>query len=88
MAVISRSDLQYTYTWTAVQGDNPRLTGSPDRELLNRNEGYEVLHYLNDVCKSREVALKAERMIRNHLPNDIRSRTRITDWLNANWGNH
>lgn len=88
MAVISRSDLEYTYTWTAAQGDNPRLTGSPDRELLNRNEGYEVLHYLNDVCKSREIALKAERMIRHHLPSDIRSRTRITDWLNANWNKH
>lgn len=85
MAVIARSDLQYRYTWSADKGDNPRLTGSPDRELLDRNEGYEVLHYLNSISQRKETALKAERLIQQHLPGNIRSRANITEWLKANW---
>lgn len=85
MAVITRSDLQYIYTWSADKGDNPRLTGSPDRDLLDRSEGYEVLLYLNSISQSKGTALKAERLIQQHLPGNIRSRTHITEWLKANW---
>lgn len=88
MAVITRSDLQYIYTWSADKGDNPRLTGSPDRDLLDRNEGYEVLRYLNSISKTKETALKAERLIQQHLPGNIRSHANITEWLIENWRNY
>jgi hypothetical protein len=29
MGLISKSDLQYDYSWTAVDGDNPKVTGDP-----------------------------------------------------------
>ena len=39
MGVINKSDLYYQgYSWTALAGDNPKITGKPDSTLLNRNE--------------------------------------------------
>ena len=47
MVNFSKADLQYEYTWTTVTDDNPDETGTPDRDLLNRFEGYEVLYFIN-----------------------------------------
>ncbi len=85
MAVITKKDLQFTYRWSADNGDNPNRTGSPDNHMIDRDEGYEVLHYLNALNTDKETALKAERLIRNHLPSSTRSTMKITDWLNENW---
>ncbi|AOY94322.1 hypothetical protein BKK79_20340 [Cupriavidus sp. USMAA2-4] len=95
MPVITRSDLQYEYSWTPVNGDNPKLTGKPDDVLLNRKEGYEVLAFLVHFCRSwndadgkpltRAHALKAERLIHLHLPSDVRSRMDVSEWLADNW---
>ncbi|MFC5498121.1 hypothetical protein ACFPOE_11295 [Caenimonas terrae] len=84
MANLSQSQLQFTYGWRAGGGDNAHLTGHPDRDLLNRHEGYEVLHYLNTHLRSDMDALKAERMLQ-YLPSNLRSFQHITQWLNANW---
>lgn len=88
MAVISKADLKFDYKWSADKGDNPKLTGSPDRDLIDRDEGYEVLRYLNAVSKTKATALKAERLIKQHLPGSVRSRARITEWLQQNWSNY
>lgn len=85
MSVISSNQLQYKYSWTAIRPDDPKVTGQPDQTFLNRNEGYEVLAFLNRVAKTTADALKAERIIKTALPGDVRSRANVLDWLNKNW---
>lgn len=54
MGLLVKSDLQYEdeYSWTAIDGDNPKITGIPDSTLLNREEGYEVLAFINRFAKN------------------------------------
>lgn len=85
MTTIKREDLCYVYSWTAIPPDDERKTGNPDRVLLNRHEGYEVLPFLNRICTNLQQALKAERLIQTELPGEIRSRAHVLDWLNRNW---
>ena len=90
MSQLSKSDLQFTYSWTAIPPDDARLTGVPDSTLLNRNEGYEVLAFINRMDTAtkwpdKTGALKVERLIRNHLPGDVRSHAHVWKWLVDNW---
>lgn len=93
MEMVTRSDLVYAYSWTALRGDDPRLTGRPDDVLLNRGEGYEVLAFINSFCTrhnfafpvTKRDALKVERLIHDHLPGSVRSRKNVDAWLVDNW---
>lgn len=93
MGLITKSDLYYKdYSWTAIGGDDPEKTGEPDRSLLNRKEGYEVLPFINKFCrehnlKSKKSAEKVEKIIRNEVPSDIRSQEKIITWIEENWDN-
>lgn len=92
MATISSSDLYYKdYSWTALYGDNPKITGEPDSTLLNRKEGYEILYFVNRFCAIHSLnkisAIKVERMIREEVPGDIRSQINIKSWIVNNWNN-
>ena len=96
-AHVTSGDLQYRYSWSAsAQHDNPLLRGHPDRDLLNRSEGYEVLAFLNAFASSthhgdtkakfgKREALKAERALHSLVPSNIHSRARIMEWLRTNW---
>lgn len=85
-AVITADQLQFKdYSWRAVPPDDPRVTGSADSTFLNRREGYEVLAFLNRICTELAQAWKAERLIRNNLPADVRSRANVLAWLQRNW---
>jgi hypothetical protein len=85
MPHISKNDLKFQYQWSAMPPDDPRLTGQPDATFLNRHEGYEVLAFLNKTSANPAGALKAERLIKERLPGDVRSRRNVLDWLIANW---
>lgn len=91
MAIISRSDLYYKdYSWTTIYGDNPKITGQPDSTLLNRKEGYEILYFINKLAeihdlKKLQSAIKIEKMIRNELPENVRSQENIRKWILENW---
>lgn len=90
MSLLTKSDLKFTYSWTAIPPDDARITGFPDSTLLNRNEGYEVLALINRVAAAskwtdKAPALKVERMIKSHLPGDIRSHANVWKWLIDNW---
>tara|TARA_R110002050_G_scaffold113496_1_gene228374 strand:+ start:3285 stop:3575 length:291 start_codon:yes stop_codon:yes gene_type:complete len=91
MGLISKTDLYYSdYSWTVINGDNPKVTGEPDSTLLNRKEGYEILYFINKFCemyklKQKASATKVERTIRDEVPSDIRSQKNISDWLVKNW---
>jgi hypothetical protein len=93
MTLITKSDLQYEYSWTALPGDDPRISGEPDSTLLNRNEGYEMLYFINKFCekyqlKKKSSAFKVERMIKIDMPRDIRSQENISKWVVENWANY
>jgi hypothetical protein len=90
MALLTGSDLQYSYNETATSNDNPQLRGEPDRSLVNRHEKYEVLYFINRLAEikgwqNKAIGLKAERLIKVHLPPNIRSRENIIEWLENNW---
>lgn len=90
MALLAKSDLVYTYKWTAGAGDNPKITGFPDNALLNRGEGYEVLDFINRFAtkhelKEKSLGLKVEKLIKEKLPSDTRSHKNVEAWLVANW---
>ena len=93
MGLLARSDLTFTYTWKADEGDNAKITGFPDNKLLDRNEGYEVLPFINRYAEQHQLrqktsGLKIERMIRTHLPGNTRSHKNIKEWITENWGKY
>lgn len=90
MTLLSSTDLNYSYSWTVFAPDDAKVTGVPDSTLLNRHEGYEVLAFINRVAKAskwtdKSAALKAERLINEHLPSDVRSHKNVWQWLVDNW---
>ncbi len=92
---LKKSDLQFNYPPSATPGDDPSLRFSPDSDLLNRSEWYEVLYFVNKFANEKTttptmqnqvyVAKKAERLIHRYLPSDYRSHSRVETWLLANW---
>jgi hypothetical protein len=93
MSLLTKSDLKYTYSWTAINGDNPKISGEPDNTLFNRHEGYEVLYLINKFAeiynfKQKASGLKLEEMIKNHLPSEVRSQINVKQWLKNNWNNY
>jgi len=90
MPLLTKSDLKYTYSWEAIEPDDPKVTGEPDSTLLNRGEGYEVLPFINRFAKTHGIkqkasGLKTEKLIKEHLPSDIRSHKNVSKWLVDNW---
>ncbi len=86
---LTKKDLKYTYSWTAIRGDNPKVTGEPDSTLFNRNEGYEVLYLINKIAeikkwKTKNTLLNLEEKIKNKLPSNIRSQKNVKEWLDKN----
>lgn len=94
MVYYTKADMIYNdYVWRArLEHDNPNITGFPDDILLDRNEGYEVLYFINAIAKhsnwsvsNKSGGKKIEQMLRK-LPGHIRSRKNIYNWLVQNWG--
>ncbi|MCP1289831.1 hypothetical protein NK214_06460 [Chromobacterium sp. S0633] len=102
MSSISANELSgnYQYSWQAVPGDNPKITGTPDSNLLSTTEGYEVIDFINGFLKNNinppvsvqtrlPTAHKIEKMI--HLAKgkvaDHKRSTYVT-WIVNNWSNH
>ena len=93
MSLITKADLQFTYSWTAIPPDDPRVTGKPDSTLLNRNEGYEVLSFIDRIATAsnwtaKAPCLKTERLIKSHLPGDTRSHANVWKWIVDNWSKY
>jgi len=92
MPLLSKADLVGTYSWTAIKGDDPRVSGPPDSTLLNRHEGYEVLYFINKLAEIHNLAqkasgLKIEKMLKS-VPSDQRSQEHVKAWIEANWSSH
>jgi len=90
MALIKKSDLKYEYSWTAIPGDDPKVTGEPDSSRFSRNEGYEVIYLINKLSnlwglKKIASAHKMEKMINEDLPSGTQSQKGVKDWIKKNW---
>ena len=71
MNLLVKSDLEYTYSWTAIDGDDPKISGIPDNTLFNRNEGYEDLYLINKFANihslnQKKSGKKIEKMIKKY----------------------
>jgi len=95
MALISKNDLLYKneYSWTAVPGDDPKVSGKPDSTKFSRHEGYEVLYLINHLASEwnfKQIALanKMEKVIKLYLPSNIQSQENVKNWLHSNWDNY
>lgn len=88
MAILSKGDLELQYSWHTTSNDNPRLIGSPDRDLLNSTEGYEVLNFINNFAEKHRLpkleAKKLEHIIRNEVPEELHSKFNIDAWIAIN----
>ncbi len=91
MANFKKSDLKLMYSWTAsAENDNAKITGKPDSILLDRNEGYEVLPFLNNYMTYKGWTLKTtlnklEDCLRKDVPGTTRSHANIKNWLDENF---
>ncbi|WP_409319948.1 hypothetical protein [Pseudomonas putida] len=90
MPTMKASDLRYPYKWSVTEGDDAQLI-SQDAQHLSRNEGYEMLLYLNSLTSdtggdmavsSRQVV---EWMLKEHYPATASNARSVTDWVFANW---
>lgn len=90
MPQMRRSDLHYEYRWTVTENDNPKLITN-DARHLSRNEGYEMLHYLNNLTgkdgtdlpvRSRQIV---EWMLKEHFNSTAPSHVTVTTWVAQNW---
>lgn len=92
MTLLTKDDLALDYSWEAIDGDDPDERGVPDSSLLHRDEGYEIIDFINSFAekyelKEKKSGLKIEQMIKFHMPSNIRSKEKIENWLKDNWGN-
>ena len=91
MGSINKIDLKYNdYSWSTYSNDDPKVTEVPDNTLLNRHEGYEVLYLINKLAEiwkfeRKSSGVKIERMIKEHLPDNIKSQIEIRKWIHDNW---
>lgn len=91
MARMKKADFGYKdYAWKAI-GDNPKRKGKIERTQLHRNQGYEVIYFVNtfmDRYFLTETATgrKIEEMIRKKVPPTHKDRESITQWIVENWG--
>lgn len=90
LTTYQRTDMVYTdYQWQALPGDViPEVIDGTHHSRLNRNEGYEMLHFISSLAKTWHldaypVALyrKLETIIRTKLPENVRTRAAIRDWI-------
>ncbi|WPO92642.1 hypothetical protein [Chryseobacterium sp. HR92] len=88
-----KSQMIYSdYKWSAkADHDNPKFIGAQDAAMLNREEGYEMLYFINsmaltwswnDSLVSRQ---KLEHIIRAEVPSDIRTHSGIKNWIEQNY---
>lgn len=91
MPKVTKGNLNYTdYSWRAVPGDDPTKTRE-DADRLSRNEGYEVVDFLNSFVGEKGVDLPVstrqiiEWMIHEKLPSNIQGRTKVKAWVVENY---
>ena len=89
---LTKSDLKYCYSGY-VKSDDPAQLEEPDPACLNRRQWYEVLYFVNMFANiygkgSSGVARHAEKLLHDHVPQDLNSHEQIKQWLLDYWKFH
>lgn len=90
MPKLTREDLYYEYSLKVTENDNPKLI-SDDSHHLSRNEGYEMLLYLNNLTGEKgtdlpkKTRLIAEWMLKENYKSTAPSRHTVTNWVAGNF---
>ena len=89
MSLLYRMDLKYNYNWRPIPSEDPRISGTSDSTLFNRNEGFEVLYIINLFAEKhgidqKETGFKIEKLIKEQLPLNLRNQNHVTEWLEGN----
>ncbi|MCW1962252.1 hypothetical protein [Chryseobacterium viscerum] len=77
------------YKWTAkADHDNPKFIGAQDAAMLNRQEGYEMLYFINSLATTwnwNNATVSSfqnlERIIKTEVPSNIRKHGEIKSWI-------
>jgi hypothetical protein len=90
--MITQGDLHYKYSWSHYGNDNPKVSGPPDNTELNRNEGYEMLYFINKCAESwgwsalnKSSCQNLEKIIKEKVPTNIRTQGGIKEWITQNY---
>lgn len=80
-----KEHLFYTYNWNSKQVKIP--TG---KKTFNRSHGNEMLDFINEFFNSHNLSStssfrKAEHLLYNHLPINIKNRDEVRSWLLKYW---
>lgn len=86
--LFTNKDLKYSYEWNTPPEDH-KLKGDPDKYILDRNEGNEVLYMINTLMKNwsmKDISQghKIESLI-HKAPPDLHSQERVKNWIFKNW---
>lgn len=79
-----RKHLKYGYRWEMSR------SGSVNGKYLDRSNGQQVLQFINDFFKKHNLSsvnsfTRAEELLYNHVPINIKSKLEITSWMLKNW---
>jgi len=85
----------FDYNWNTTSNNaDPKLINGNDGVELNRKEGFEMLHYINSLAKTwgwqtdnQSSFRHLERIIRNEVPENIRTHFDILNWIENNYTN-
>lgn len=96
MPLINRNDLRYDYTWSSAPGNNPVTdpgAGEKPKSMFRRNEGDEVLALINEYVEKNKIenkdeALEVEKLLREKLGNEDKTREEVKVWIDDMMNNH
>lgn len=84
MEIIKKEDLNYFYFWSPLS-KTKKDSGDYSDVLLNLEEGYEVLDFINGFCEkynlNRLDGIRLEEIIKYDLPKDINRQDKVSNWL-------
>lgn len=92
MAYTASQMVYKDYRWSArANHDNPKFIGDQEHSELNRTEGYEMLYFINSLAKTwnwgenTAACQRLEKIIKTDVPSDIRTHTKIRNWIMAKY---
>ena len=95
MAYTKKDMVFFDYEWNAREITlETKLPGPDEQAELNRDEGFEMLSYINSLAKTwgwntdnMTSFRHLERIIRNEVPGDIRTHSDILAWIENHYTN-
>jgi len=81
--------LRYNYSW-AHPAEQKSYESYKDNDIIDRNNGFELLDFINRFMgihgmEADRSFSKLERLIKNYMPADLKTRIEIKMWLRKNW---